>query len=106
MSFSIDIAKLSVDKLNLKRLRKLKFNVPNVELYDKNKDYEFPLVVKPNGLAGSRGVLSRSKNEFNDNINFIKNNYSNSEILIEEMIEGDQISLSILYTKVRFLLLD
>ena len=46
--------------------------------YDKNKDYEFPLVVKPNGLAGSRGVLlSRSKNEFNDNINFIKNSYSN-----------------------------
>ena len=37
-------------------------------------------------------LLSRSKNEFNDNINFIKNNYSNSEILIEEMIEGDQIS--------------
>ena len=79
--FSIDIAKLSVDKIKFKKtLRKLKFNVPNVELYDKNKDYEFPLVVKPNELAGSRGVLlSRSKNEFNDNINFIKNNYSNSQ---------------------------
>ena len=58
---------------------------------------------KAKWLAGSRGVLlSRSKNEFNDNINFIKNNYSNSEILIEEMIEGIKLALSILYTKVRF----
>jgi biotin carboxylase len=93
---SLELAELSVDKFELKNiLRQNGFSTPAVSKLNKSggTDINFPCIVKPNLLAGSRGVhYVRSSAEFTSKIEEIKLNFPGSDILIEEFVDGIQIS--------------
>lgn len=91
-----NIAELSIDKLRLKHFLKNKgFLTPGVKEYTTEDDLNltFPCIVKPNKLAGSRGVFFCSdKYELRKNIKKIKNTFPSAQILLEEYVEGIQLS--------------
>jgi hypothetical protein len=93
---SLELAELSVDKFALKNfLRQNGFSSPFVEKLEgkSSNDFKFPCIVKPNMLAGSRGVqFIEFQYEFDKVVGEIASSYPESEILVEEFIDGIQIS--------------
>ena len=91
-----NIAELSIDKLGLKHFLKNKgFLTPEVKEYTTEDilNLTLPCIVKPNKLAGSRGVFFCSdKYQLSNNIKKIKNTFPSAQILLEEYVEGIQLS--------------
>lgn len=64
---------------------------PHFELYNPNKDYSYPVVIKAPDSCGKRGIsLANNKEEFETSIKLAQNNSSNGNVLIEEYLKGGQ----------------
>ncbi|MBQ3190972.1 MAG: ATP-grasp domain-containing protein [Bacteroides sp] len=62
---------------------------PRFELYDPNKEYSFPIVVKAPESCGKQGIsLANNQKEFIDSVKLAKSCSSNGIILIEEYLKG------------------
>lgn len=62
---------------------------PLFEIYDQNKEYNFPIVVKAPDSCGKQGIsLAKNKEEFKSSIEFAMNSSSDGNILIEEYLQG------------------
>jgi len=94
----IDTAKLIHNKWKFKEFCvKNKIPTPKGQFFDKSfdsKKINFPLIVKPTILSGGRGVsIARDEEQLHDSIlNASKND---SEIVIEEFIEGSLVAYSV-----------
>lgn len=100
-------AKLEASKIMTKEfLKKYKIPTGNFEKFDSEKNainyiesYEkFPVVIKADGLAAGKGVIiCENKNSAIDAINemMVKDKFGNagSKIIIEEFLEGNEISI-------------
>ena len=98
---SIESAQILVNKDKL-RIACLEYDVPSpkFKIYDIDKCDEvdindFPVVVKPAlSLVGKSGIsVVRSKNEFKSSIKYATENTVNGKIIIEEFLEGPDLSL-------------
>jgi biotin carboxylase len=68
------------------------------EITDKSK-FNFPVILKPVKNSGSRGVLKCEKEEnFDRDISECKPFCNNGQLIIEEFIEGDEISVEAFVT--------
>ena len=57
-------------------------------------DFKFPLIVKPTDRSGSVGVSKiNSKEELNDAVNYAINLSLEKKVIIEEFIDGDEVSV-------------
>ena len=62
---------------------------PAFGLYDENKEYKFPVVVKAPDSCGKKGIsLANNKEEFLSAIAYAKSSSSNGDVLIEEYLRG------------------
>ena len=62
---------------------------PSFELYNQDKEYKFPVVVKAPDSCGKKGIsLANNKDELNSSIEFARSNSSNGDVLIEEYLKG------------------
>lgn len=81
------------DKFLMKRFF-LKNNIPtprNFSSQKKIKNNDFPIVIKPNNLSGSKGVyLCRDKNELKQNL--VSTKKLSSKVIFEKFYEGPQLS--------------
>jgi len=57
-------------------------------------DFQFPIIIKPTDRSGSRGITKiNHKSELNYAVNVAYKHSFRKEIIIEEFIEGDEISI-------------
>ena len=62
----------------------------------KNK-LSYPCIVKPTDNAGSRGVIiAMNEDEFNDAINYSRTEGRSGDVIIEEYLEGHEVSVEII----------
>ena len=97
ISNSFDSAMKSTNKLLMRKAFK-KYNIPSPKWYStKTIFYEninFPLIVKPTDRSGSRGVTKVSdREELLTAIHRAEKESFNNEVIVEEFIEGIEISV-------------
>lgn len=62
---------------------------PKFTLYDENKKYDYPVVVKALDSCGKRGVsIAHNENELLEAVRYSKEWSTNGKVLIEEFLEG------------------
>jgi len=73
-----------------------KFRIYDIDKCDVAYSDEFPVVVKPAlSLVGKSGIsVVRSKNELKSSINYAITNTINKKIIVEEFLEGPDLSLT------------
>ena len=70
------------------------------ELISIGKNIEYPCIMKPTDNAASRGVaLVRNYQDLINNYDYSKNNSHSGQIIIEEFMEGPEVSVEILCYK-------
>lgn len=99
---SLEIAKISQNKILMKQLfKKIKVDTPCFRVV-KNKEqiinfwesqkFKY-LIIKPSDASGSKGVrVITSKNQIESAINNVKKNTKKNYFMVEELIEGPQLS--------------
>jgi len=99
LSNSYKSALISTDKLEMRKaFSKAGCSIPKfIEVIDRDfniSDFSFPLIIKPTDRSGSRGVSKvNSNDELEDAIQYAKKESLSGKILIEEYIEGCEVSV-------------
>ena len=81
---------LCFNKRLLKNYLKSKLNILSPKEIINTKNIEFPVISKPNWGGSSKGI------KFINNENFLNRNLNNQQILIEEIIRGKELTVTVI----------
>lgn len=99
-----EFTSLCLDKNKLmKELDRKNILTPRTALLNEDfSSFKYPLIIKPISGRGSRGIGILRNHEDLENY-FSTSNYQKEELLIQEYIEGDEYTVSVVVNKDRFL---